>query len=169
MSRARSASYISRPSPGHAVTNSTTNEPLKQRADDQAVEAEHRPERHRPGVPQCVARPATVRAPAPARTNGWSERRRDIDCDCSRSSVAASGSASASAGSGRCARDVGEPRRASRRRRRRRTSCRRPAASRSAPQARPAAAKRRAAASTAGASDSTRIARTPVPRRRLPV
>src|SRR5687767_6289568 len=28
-SRARSASYINRPSPGHAVTTSTTNDPLK--------------------------------------------------------------------------------------------------------------------------------------------
>ena len=41
-SRATSASYISAPNPGHDVTTSTANDPLRTLADDDAVDRKHR-------------------------------------------------------------------------------------------------------------------------------
>ena len=120
-----SASKISRPEPRPRRDDFDDERAAEQRADEHAVDAEHRRQRHRPGV---HAQRALARR---ARGRGWRPRRagrrpRPWRRDCTRSSVAASGRASASAGTGRCRARSASHGDAARGRPR---SCRRPATS----------------------------------------
>ncbi len=99
MSRARSASYISRPRPGQAVTNSTTNEPDSSAPIASPYTAQIGRSDTGHACRTMTSRGSTPRAIA-ASVKGWCSAS-VIDCACSRSNVAAIGSASASAGSGR--------------------------------------------------------------------
>ena len=99
-SRARSASNISRPSPGHAVTTSTTNDPLSRLPRMKPYIAATGPTAGRSASRHTRRRRGTPRASVD-RANGMASVS-PSDCDCTRSIIAASGSAMASAGSGRC-------------------------------------------------------------------